>query len=61
PTLSHAIPAFELFTTTWEKMQQSNPHMALFIDAGLRKANSYYNQMDNTKAYVVLMCEFLCD
>ncbi|KAI6018097.1 hypothetical protein BKA83DRAFT_4058373 [Pisolithus microcarpus] len=35
PTLGHAIPAFELFMTTWEKMQQSNPCMAPFIDAGL--------------------------
>ncbi|KIK22182.1 hypothetical protein PISMIDRAFT_102909, partial [Pisolithus microcarpus 441] len=58
PSLHHAIPAFELFMMAWEKMQQSNPHMAPFIDAGLKKANSYYNWMDNMKAYVVSMCEF---
>ncbi|KIK19162.1 hypothetical protein PISMIDRAFT_43286, partial [Pisolithus microcarpus 441] len=55
PTLSRAVPSFELFMTAWEKMQQENRRLAPFIEVGLIKARRYYNRMDNTKAYIISM------
>ncbi|KAI6104558.1 ribonuclease H-like domain-containing protein [Pisolithus croceorrhizus] len=55
PTLSHAIPSFKVFMTTWENLQGGHPCMAPFIKVSLAKARCYYNQMDNTKAYIILM------
>ncbi|KIK14997.1 hypothetical protein PISMIDRAFT_72855, partial [Pisolithus microcarpus 441] len=55
PTLSCAVPSFELFMTAWEKMQQENRRLVPFIEVGLIKARRYYNRMDNTKVYIISM------
>jgi hypothetical protein len=46
PILSGAIPAFEMFMTTWEKLSQENCHLEEFIQKGLDWAYKYYTQMD---------------
>ncbi|KIK21594.1 hypothetical protein PISMIDRAFT_12219 [Pisolithus microcarpus 441] len=61
PTLSRAVPSFELFMTAWEKMQQENRCLAPFIEVGLIKARRYYNRMDNMKAYIISMHRFFVD
>ena len=59
PVLSRAVPAFELFMTAWENLRNSNQRIKPFILVGLHWANSYYGQMDNTRAYIIAMCKSL--
>ncbi|KIK21669.1 hypothetical protein PISMIDRAFT_103770 [Pisolithus microcarpus 441] len=54
-TLNHAVPSFELFMTAWEKLHETNKHIAPFIDVSLKWAKQYYNRMDNTQAYIISM------
>lgn len=57
PILSGAIPAFETFMTTWEKLSTDpkRVHLKELIDPGLDWAKMYYAKMDRTKAYIIAM------
>ncbi|KIM68336.1 hypothetical protein SCLCIDRAFT_105458 [Scleroderma citrinum Foug A] len=57
PILSRAMPTFELFMTGWEKLCELNKHIAPFIEVCLEWAKLYYSWMDNTRAYIIAMCE----
>ena len=59
PVLSRAVPMFELFMTGWERLCESNKRIAPFIEVGLKWAKLYYSQMDNTRTYIIAMCESL--
>ena len=59
PILTSAIPCFEMFMTTWEKLAALHPNLAPWIKTGLDWATSYYLWMDHTDAYIVLMCKLL--
>lgn len=59
PILAGAIPLFEQFMTSWENIAQV-PHLKDPIEAGLKTANTYYQHMDATRAYVVAMCKHHC-
>jgi len=59
PVLSGAIPSFELFMTRWEKLGDQYATLKPWTDIGLKWANKYYRRMDNTRAYVIAMCEFV--
>jgi hypothetical protein len=55
PILSGAIPAFEMFMTTWEKIIEEHPRLEKYIKPGLDWAHLYYGRMDRTKAYIISM------
>ena len=55
PTLSGAIPAFEMFLTTWEVLAEKNAKLKTWIDIGLKWATDYYKRMDCTSAYIIAM------
>jgi hypothetical protein len=57
PVLSGAIPSFELFMTQWERVGERFENLRALTDIGLRWANKYYNRMDDTRAYIIAMCE----
>ena len=57
PVLSGAIPAFEMFMSTWEDLAERHPRLSQWIDIGMDKAKEYYGRMDRTAAYIMLMCE----
>jgi hypothetical protein len=57
PLLSGAIPAFELFMTRWEKLEEEKPYLARFIDKGLDSAYKYYKRMDRSRVYIIAMCK----
>jgi hypothetical protein len=57
PTLSGAIPAFELFMTSWERLGEMHPRLKKWTDVGLPWAMKYYGRMDLTRAYIIAMCE----
>jgi len=56
PILSGAIPAFEMFMTKWEKIANIE-HLKPLVEPGLEWATRYYRRMDDTRAYVISMCE----
>lgn len=59
PILAGAIPAFEAFMTTWEKLGEEHPHLKRFIKPGLDWAYMYYRRMDRTRAYIIAMCKYI--
>ena len=61
PVLSGAIPSFELLMTTWERLGEHHANLKPWTDVGLKWARKYYNHMDDTRAYIVAICEFLSD
>jgi hypothetical protein len=61
PILSGAIPAFELFMSSWKSMvaerELQAENVAQFIRPGLDVAAKYYNRFGDTDAYIVSMCK----
>jgi hypothetical protein len=57
PILCGAIPAFEQFMTSWEKLGNERPELTELINPGLTLAYKYYSRMDRTMVYVVTMCK----
>jgi hypothetical protein len=61
PILSGAIPAFELFKSSWETMVADRElraeNVAHFIKPGLDIAAKYYNRFGDTDAYIISMCK----
>lgn len=61
PTLSGAIPAFELFMSSWQSMVKDADleaeNVAQFIRPGLDIATKYYKKFDDTDAYIIAMCK----
>jgi hypothetical protein len=55
PTISFALPYFEMFLTAWESLSHKHPHLKPWIDVGIEWAKTYYERMDLTRAYVVSM------
>lgn len=63
PILAGSIPAFELFMAAWNAMladaDLKEENISKFIDPGLAVANTYYNKMGDTDAYIIAMCELV--
>ncbi|KAF8224401.1 hypothetical protein L208DRAFT_1311721, partial [Tricholoma matsutake] len=57
PMLLGAIPAFEMFMTAWELLGENHPRLAQWMDIGIQWATTYYKKMDDSHAYVIMMCE----
>ena len=55
PILSGAIPAFEMFMTSWEQLAERIPRLRPHLDEGLKWALKYYERMDRTDAYIIAM------
>jgi hypothetical protein len=53
--LSGAIPTFEMFMMTWEKILPQHPHLKMYVEPGLEWAYRYYKRMDHTPAYIISM------
>jgi hypothetical protein len=58
PVLSGAIPSFELCMTQWERLGDSFTNLKPWTEIGLKWATKYYKRMDDTRAYIVAMCQF---
>ena len=59
PVLSHAIPHFEMFMTELERLGHEHDILRPWAEVGLHWATKYYIWMDETGAYVVMMCKLL--
>jgi len=56
PILRNVIPHWECFITVLEEYGTHLPCLELILDEGLAWATTYYSRMDNTKAYIIAMC-----
>ena len=59
PVLSGAIPSFELFMSQWEQLGRTHAKLRPWTKIGLKWANKYYKRMDDTRAFIIAMCELL--
>ena len=59
PVLLGAVPSFKIFMTQWEKLHTIYLKLKPWVNIGLEWAKKYYNCMNNTDMYVVVMCELL--
>lgn len=57
PVLGGAVYAFEMFMSSWEKLIKKNPRLEKLVQPGLDLAYKYYGRMDNSRAYVIAMCQ----
>ncbi|KIL57978.1 hypothetical protein M378DRAFT_188346 [Amanita muscaria Koide BX008] len=55
PILAGAIPAFEMFMTSWELLRDKHPRLRKWVNVGLSWAAKYYSRMDRTRSYIVAM------
>ncbi len=56
PVLLCAISGFEKFMTEWEKIVSQHKKLQPWAEISLQWAKKYYIQMDDTDAYVIMMC-----
>jgi len=59
PTLMNVIPYWECFMTALEEYGTHLPCLKPILDEGLAWVTTYYNRMDNIKAYIIAMCKSL--
>jgi hypothetical protein len=57
PILAGAIPCFEAFMSTWERLAELHPKFEPWIDAGMEYAIAYYGCMDHMHSYIMAMGE----
>ncbi|KAF7372508.1 Dimer-Tnp-hAT domain-containing protein [Mycena venus] len=55
PTLSMALPAFELLLKSWLQMQQTLPELAHYIGVGIAKIQEYVNKGRKSRIYALAM------
>ena len=57
PTLSIALPAYELIIAKWKDLQQVIPELKSFIGQGIRKLKEYMSETRKTRMYAHAMGE----
>lgn len=59
PTLSAALPAFEMLLDSWINLQKELPMLAHYIGAGIFKIQEYVNKGRKSRAYALAMSEYM--
>ncbi len=57
PSLSIALPAYELLLMGWRELREEMPHMAPFIDTGIEKIEEYVNLSRHSRIHALAMGE----
>ena len=57
PVLAGTIPALELLMSKWKWMASKEPDYAPWVQKGLDCALKYYMHMDDTRAYIIVLCK----
>ena len=60
PTLSVAMPAFELLLSAWKKLQIELPELAHFIGVSIAKIQEYVEKGRSSRIYALAMGKLLC-
>ena len=55
PSLSIALPAYELLLSGWRELRQEIPRMATYIDTGIRKIEEYVNLSRRSRIHALAM------
>lgn len=55
PTLSMALPSYELLITVWKSMRETIHEMSHFIDAGIQRLEKYIRLARKTRVYALAM------
>ena len=58
PTLSMAIPAYEILIKKWKSLRATIPELSGYIDAGLEKLNEYVELSRNNQIFALAMGRF---
>lgn len=58
PTLSMALPAYELLQTKWTELKGTIWELAHYIEIGLDKLTNYIHQARKTRIYALAMSPF---
>lgn len=58
PTLSMALPAYEVLTRQWTQLRSTIWELSHYIEVGLDKLNQYINEGRKTRIYALSMGMF---
>lgn len=58
PTLSIALPAYDLLLSAWKALQKKIPFLAPYIDVGIKTIEEYIALSRKSKIYVFAMCMY---
>jgi hypothetical protein len=59
PTLSMALPAFEMLVQSWLNLQKEIPGLAHYIGVGISKIQEYVQRGRQSRIYALAMSKFL--
>ncbi len=59
PVLAGVVPTFEVTMTALQCLGKQNPPLKRYTDVAVEYFKKYYSRVDNTPAYVIVMCSFL--
>lgn len=51
PTISHAIPVYEMLIKGWENLKGTLPHVSWYIDVGIKKIHEYLSLLCMSQIY----------
>ncbi len=60
PSLTIALPAYELLLTGWRELREEIPHMAPHINTGIRKIEEYVNLSRRSRIHALAMGKSFC-
>jgi hypothetical protein len=55
PTLSMALPAYELLMVSWTELKAAIPELAHYIDLGISKIKEYVSKGRRSRVYALAM------
>ncbi|RPD74060.1 hypothetical protein L226DRAFT_583602 [Lentinus tigrinus ALCF2SS1-7] len=55
PSLTIALPAYELLLAGWRELRQEIPHMATYINTGIQKIEEYVNLSRRSRIHALAM------
>jgi len=59
PTLSMAMPLYEILLENWTVLKSTIPELSHYIDVALSKLKQYVNEGQRTRIYALSMSKFL--
>jgi hypothetical protein len=58
PTLSMALPAYEMLVISWTELKKAIPELSHYIDLGISKIMEYVSKGRRSRIYALAMSEF---
>jgi hypothetical protein len=58
PTLSMALPAYELLVVSWTELKKAIPELSHYIDLGISKIMEYVSKGRRSRVYALAMSKW---